>query len=66
MHLFVLFGPYIETGPDVISTFNSKTKTYNIIIKFKTVSLPLFMYYFISLILKENMLNLYHKIYNNT
>ena len=45
MHLFVLFGPYIETGPDVISTFNSKTKTYNIIIKFKTVSLPLFMFY---------------------
>lgn len=45
MHLFVLFEPYIETGPDVISTFNSKTKTYNIIIKFKTVSLPLFMFY---------------------
>ena len=45
MHLYVLFEPYIRTGPDVISTLNSKTKTHNTVIKFKTQSLPLFMIY---------------------
>lgn len=55
MHLFVLFEPYIGTGPDVVSVYNNKTKSSHMVIKFKTLSVPLFVYYY----------NMFYKLNNN-
>ena len=44
MHLYNLFEPYTNSGPDIISV--SKTVGgENMVLKFKTVSLPLFAVY---------------------
>ena len=46
IHLYALFEPYVSNGPDVTGVYNKKTKSDNMIIKFKTQSIPLFVYYY--------------------
>lgn len=46
LFLFNLFETYINGGPDVASVYNKKTKSSNVVIKFKTQSLPLLVYYY--------------------
>lgn len=60
-HLYELFEPYINTGPRIISTFNAKTKKHHMVIRFKTVSLPLFRFYH-KLFYKPNSKEKYIKI----
>ena len=60
-HLYELFEPYINTGSRIISTFNVKTKKHNMVIRFKTVSLPLFKFYH-ELFYKPNSKGKYLKI----
>ena len=45
LHLYNLLEPYTNSFPDVVQVFNNKTKTYNTVIKFKTVSLPVWLKY---------------------
>lgn len=55
-HLYNLFEPYVGTSPDVTTVYNKKTKSDNMIIKFKTQSLPLFVYYY----------NMFYKLNSST
>jgi hypothetical protein len=43
--LFKLFKPYINSEPVELKVFNKKTKSYNDVIKFNTVSLPQLVFY---------------------
>lgn len=55
LHLYSLFEPYINGGPDVASVYNKKTKSNNVVIKFKTQSLLSLVYYY----------NLFYKLNSN-
>lgn len=46
MYLFNLLEPYTNTEPTSISVYNKQTKTNNEVCRFKTVSLPQFLYYY--------------------
>ena len=46
MYLFNLFEPYTNTEPTSISVYNKQTKTNYEVCRFKTVSLPQFLYYY--------------------
>ena len=45
LHLFNLLEPYTNSPPDIASVYNKKTNSNNMVIKFKTVSLPVFIFY---------------------
>jgi hypothetical protein len=46
LHLYNLFEPYVNNSPDVTSVYNKKTNSYNMIVKFKTQSLPVSLIYY--------------------
>lgn len=45
LDLFNLLEPYINSQPDIASVYNKQTKSNNMVIKFKIVSLPIFLFY---------------------
>ena len=61
-HLYNLLEPYCNSPPNFFSVYNKKTNSNNTIIKFKTVSLPLFSYYHKMFYKYDSNLNKYVKI----
>ena len=57
LSLFNLLEPYTNSHPNIAKVYNKHTKSDNIIIKFKTVSLPIFIFY-------HNMFYTYDYTYN--
>ena len=57
LHLFNLLEPYTNSHPNITKVYNKHTKSDNMIIKFKTVSLPIFIFY-------HNMFYTYDYTYN--
>ncbi len=45
LHLYNLLEPYTNSPPDVASVYNKQTNSNNMIVKFKTVSLPVLLFY---------------------
>ena len=57
-----MFEPYTDSGVNLITTHNKKTKTTHLQVSFKTVNLPIFLIYHKMFYLYDTNLQRYKKI----